>query len=181
MLTIKINDSNLLLESQLPKTIDTFIQGGYTSVLKIQKMCEDPTFKESFLSIYKKEHSQDFNFREVTNNLTTLCNNLDSLSKNLSKYQGKRILFRNPLPRMPKNENIQIGDNKQEELNQIKEILEKTKDRMASQIKDIQLNWQDNMQDKFFNNMDYFINCINSLSLCCLKTQKQIHLQTTGR
>ncbi len=179
MPTIKIKDSNLLFESQLPTTIDTFIQGWYTSVLKIQKMCEDPAFKEYFLSIYKKEHSQDFNFREVTNNVTTLCNNLDSLSKNLSKYQGKRILFRNPLPRMPKNENIKIGDNKQEELNQIKEMLEKTKDKMGNQIKDIQLNWQDNMQDKFSNNMDYFFNCIDSLNKCCEKTQKQI--QTTSR
>ena len=175
-----IKKHDLLFESQIPKTIDTFIQGWYTSVSKLEKMCkQDPAFGEVFLSTYKKDYSQDFKFKDILTNLKTLCYDLDVFSQTTSKFTNKKFSFRNPLYRIPKSERIQVGENKLQELDEIKEILANTKQKMKNQILDIQLNWKDKSRDKFFSRMNYFANCINSLSLCCEKTQKQI--QTTKR
>lgn len=125
-----IKDPALLFENQLPRTMDTFIQGWYTSILKLEKMCNDPAFKGTFWSIYKKEHSKDFNFKEVTNKAKILCNNLDVFSGELSKRIGKKFAFRSPLFRTQKKESIKIGENQQLELDTIKEILSKTKQKM---------------------------------------------------
>ena len=104
-----IKEYDLLFESQIPKTIDAFIQGWYTSVSKLEKMCkQDPAFGEAFLSTYKKDHSQDFKFKEILTNLKTLCYDLDVFSQTTSKLTNKKFTFRNPLYRIPKSDKIQI-------------------------------------------------------------------------
>lgn len=175
MSEIKIKDPSLLFEEQLPEIVDTFIEGWYTSINKLLVLFENKSFRSNFLLNHQMEYREKFEFKQVTNDIIKMCENLNDLSFKFDEaadYNTKILKY--PLNKIQHIRASEINQNLDEELESIKSILDKTKTKINKQMKDIKQNWQDELQENFSSNIEYFSNCITGLIDCCDKTQKQM-------